>query len=138
MIGTGSSRHALQQHDAMTDRIEYFATVSIRRAMAFAMLGICLVMVGLIYDPPLSLEAGAILTGIVAAVLACKGQTAPDRPYRRTEVWLLLDHCHGLPEERAQQVIGHVLAETYRRHAAFCGYTALGMWALGLLLRLLP
>lgn len=120
----------------MTDRIEHFATISIRRALGFVMLGIGTVMIGLIYDPALSLKTGATLTALVAAILAWKGQQAPASPYRHTEVWLLLDQRHGLPEERAQQVIGRVLATTYRRHAAFCCYTALGMWGMGVFFRL--
>jgi hypothetical protein len=121
----------------MTDRIEYFATFSIRRALGFAMLGIGTVMIGLIYDPALSLRTGATLTAIVAAILAWKGQRAPACPYRHTEVWMLLDQRHGLPEEHAQQVIGRVLATTYQRHAALCCYAAVGMWGMSVFFRLM-
>ncbi|HEV7368815.1 hypothetical protein [Arenibaculum sp.] len=119
------------------DRIEYFAEISIRRALAFATLAIMTTMVGMVYDPATALKTGAVLTGIVAATLAWKAHRAPTSPYRRTEVWMLLDRRHDLPEDRAQQVIGGVLSRIYWRYAEFAGYVAALLWGTGLAYALL-
>lgn len=110
------------------DRIEYFAEISIRRALAFATLGVMTAMVGLSYDPATALKTGAVLTGIVATMLAWKARRALTSPYRSTEVWMLLDRRHDLPEGRAQQVIGGVLSRLYRRYAELAGYAAALLW----------
>lgn len=115
------------------ERIEFFAEMAVRRALSFAGLGIATTMLGFMFDPVLSLKAGAILVGLVAVVLAYKGYHAPSRPYRRTELWLLLDHRHGLPEDRAQAVIGGLLRRIYWRYAERAGYMAGGLWVLSLL-----
>lgn len=109
-------------------RIRFCADYSIRRAMFFATLGITTVMAGLAYDFPMSLRAGAILTTILVVVLWLKGQGALQRRYRATETWLLLDQHHGLPEARAQAVIGNVLRDRYYWHADLVGVAALILW----------
>lgn len=109
-------------------RIRFCADYSIRRAMFFATLGITTVMAGLAYDFPMALRAGAILTSLMVFVLWLKAQGAPRRSYRATETWLLLDQHHGLPEARAQAVIGSVLRDRYRWHADLAGVAALVLW----------
>jgi hypothetical protein len=55
---------------------------------------------------------------------------APIRNYKHTEVWVLLDKQHGLPEPRAQQVIGNVLRDCYLRHATLVAAAAAILWLL--------
>ena len=49
----------------------------------------------------LALKTGSALTLLMAVILLLKAQEALFQPYRRTEVWLILDKRHGLPEDRA-------------------------------------
>lgn len=118
------------------DRIEMCAEIAIRRALGFASLAIGTTMIGLIFDPLVALKAGAAMIAIVAAILAYKGYTAITRSYRDTELWLLLDRRHGLPEERAQSVIGAILRRHYWRYARAAAYTSGGLWGLSLIIML--
>lgn len=90
------------------------------------------VMAGLAFDPVLALRTAAILCSMATAVLAWNGWTALHHPYRRTELWILLDRQHGLPEERAQEAIGGILRACYLRHAEFSAAVALGLWLLSI------
>ena len=120
----------------MIDPIRDACDVSIRRACGFAVLAIGTAMVGFSYHPLLAIRFGAILTTVMVLVLLIKGSRAPRRPYRRTEVWLILGKQHNLPETRAQQVIGNTLRERYLWHATVAGAVALPMWVLTIFLAL--
>ena len=115
------------------DRIRSLATLSVGRACFFTGLGIWTAMVGFISDPMMSLRIGAALVSIVACVLLIKARNAPERPYRDTELWLLMDRKTDLPKDRIQRVIGGVLAETYRRYARFALGVSVGFWLLAIL-----
>lgn len=99
------------------DRIEALAELSIRRGLSFAALGIGMAMLGFSFDPAMALGFGAVASLLVSAALALKALAAPRRPYRRTELWILLDGRHDLPEERAQAQIGGLLQRLYLRYA---------------------
>ena len=73
---------------------------------------------------------------LACLVLLLKAQLAMLRPYKRTEVWLLLK-----PEERpqaaiAQQIIGTVMRETFLYFALHAGVAAAGCLFLSLVLRI--
>lgn len=112
------------------DRIVYFTDVSIRRGCGFGFLAIATSMVGLYTDVVLALRTGAMGVTLMMLILLLKGLNAPSRSYRHTEVWLLLDKSHGLPEQRAQQVFGSILRERYYWHATMTGLAALFLWLL--------
>lgn len=118
------------------ERIEVCARVSILKALGFAAMGIGTLMVGLSYDIALALMCGSYLTALTAMVLALKGGRAARRDYRRTETWLLLERRHGLPEDRAQRVIGGVLRDLYLRYARISLGLAIATWLIGQGLRL--
>jgi hypothetical protein len=101
------------------DRIRSIAAISVGRACFFAGLAIWATMFGLITEPMLALRVGAALVSIVACVLLIKARNAPERPYRDTEVWLLMDRQTDLPADRVQRAIGAALAETYSRYARY-------------------
>ena len=113
------------------DRIEACARMSILKALGFVAMGVGTLMVGLSYDMALALTAGAYLMGLTAIILALKGGRAARRDYRRTETWLLLERRHGLPEDRAQRVIGGILRELYLRYARISGGLAVVTWLVG-------
>jgi len=110
------------------ERIRACADASIRRALGFATLGIWTAMVGMSAEPFLAVKSGAVLITGAWAVLLLMAWRAPRRPYKRTEVWLMLDRSHGLPEAQAQKIIGGVLKDRYVWHASATAAVACFMW----------
>lgn len=116
------------------DRIRHFADLSIRRACGFGFLAIGTMVIGTSWDARLAAKTAAIGVTLMAAVLVWKGFQAPERDYRQTEVFLLMDQTHDFPEARAQQVFGNVLRERYIWHGTTTALTALMLWLLFFLL----
>lgn len=114
---------------AMLQRIEQTAHISVARACGFAALAIFTFMVGLSGDMVSSLKAGGFLSLITSVILLLKAGFAARRPYKRTEVWLML-----APQDRpnsaiAQQIIGTALREAFLHfalHAASAAALLLG------------
>lgn len=99
------------------DRIKAAAKASLLRAIGFALLAIGSTVVGFSWDIALALETGAALTLLLCAILFFRALEAPERDYRKTETWLLLDRTKEWPPERLQKIIGSVLQDLYRRYA---------------------
>lgn len=118
------------------NRIRAMAQLSVGRACLFGLLAIATTMFGLAALPELALRAGAILFLMTAAILALKARSALRRSYKTTELWVLLEKRHDLPEPRAQALIGTVLSETYWRFARIAGLAGLVLWIADILLRL--
>ena len=121
----------------MEDRIRRLADLSIRRGCGFGLLAVSTAMVGVAHDAALAAYGGAVMVALMGAVLVLKGFRAPGRLYRKTELWLLLDREHGLPEAKAQAVIGGILRDRYYWHARWAATIALALWLLSLGLRFL-
>jgi Ca2+/Na+ antiporter len=101
----------------MPDHLRKIAEFSVARGSGFALLAIFVFMVGMSSDMRLSLQVGGILALLACMSLVLMAMTAHRRPYRSTELWILLR-----PEERpneaiAQRIICGVLRETYFRFA---------------------
>jgi len=118
------------------EAIKEASDLSIRRACGFGLLAIWTTMVGLSYEPLIAVRTGAVLTMAMGLVLLIRAWGAPRRPYKRTEVWLILDRKHELPEARAQQVFGNILRERYLWHATVTGWVALALWGIAIFLAL--
>jgi len=114
------------------DHIRALARISIGRGCFFAALGIMTAMTGFITEPVIGLRIGAALIAITACVLMIKAHNAPQRSYRKTELWLLMDRQSDLPEDRIQQILGGVLADTYGRYARYAIMIAIGFWLLAI------
>lgn len=106
------------------DRIRNHAWASITRACGFGALAIETAMIG---------AAG---TALMAAILLLKAANAPKQPYRKTELWIMLDKDHGLPEAIAQRVLMGTLQECYVHSAKVAGALALALWIVGFFLGL--
>ena len=119
---------------APIDRIREACDLSIRRACGFGVLAIFTTMVGMSYHPHVAIRVGGMLISLMTAILLVKGWRAPIRPYKQTEVWLILDKCHDLIEDRAQRTIGGILRERYYWHATVSAAVAFPMWAVDLFL----
>jgi hypothetical protein len=70
-------------------------------------------MFGLSFEPALAARTGGILCAIVTAILILYGNLARNRPYKRTELWIILEKEKRPPSGVAQQIIGQALRETY-------------------------
>ena len=116
------------------ERIRHFADLSIRRGCGFGLLAIVTAMVGMASNMALAVKLGAICVTLMCAVLVIKAMRAPTRDYRRTEVWIMLEKRHELPEGRAQQVFGNILRDRYMWHATLTAGAAILMWTIFLVL----
>jgi hypothetical protein len=114
--------------------VERAAEQSVARGVGFGALAIALVVAGLGGYPQLALRSGAVLALLMWAILRLKALRAPRRPYKRTEVWLLLDPRPAWPEEVAQRLIGEALRRTLDRYARFVLVAAIGLWLASLML----
>jgi hypothetical protein len=112
------------------DRIRQFAELSVRRGCGFAALAIVTFMVGLSADPIVALKAGAVSSTLLGFVLLVKSLRSQQTDYRRTELWILLDRKHDLPEAHAARVITGVLREVYLRYAELAAWVAFLFWIL--------
>lgn len=95
------------------DAIENAAFISVGRACGFAGFAVLLLMAGLSFDPPMAARTGGVLCLGVALILAGCALRAPTRPYKRTELWMLLARDARPPAEVAQRIVGEVLRLTY-------------------------
>lgn len=119
------------------DRILAVADQTIRRACAFAGLGVGFTMLALSFDMVLAFRAGAVLTTAVFATLLWLGHRAPRFDVRRTELWSVAGRHLKLPHERVQALLGGVLRDRYLWHADRAALLAVGFWAAAGLLWLL-
>lgn len=109
------------------DRIEYLADVIVRRGCGFALLAICMVMLGLSYDLLLCLKSGAILQALHGSVLGLFAYNAPRWNHRSTELWVLLDKGADLPPNYPPEQLLEVLRKTYIRYAEMAGVVTLAL-----------
>lgn len=119
------------------EAIENAAFVSVGRATAFAGLGIVCIMFGLAFDPVLATRTGGKLSLMVGLILAAYGWWARYRPYKRTEVWLILDKNQRPPAGIAQKVIAGALREAYLWFAQQAAIIALVLLATALGLKMM-
>jgi hypothetical protein len=120
----------------LMERIRYHAWASITRACGFGALAIGTAMVGAAALPAVAAKIGAAATALMASILIYKAVNAPRQPYRTTELWIMLDRNHGLPEAHAQRILMGVLRDCYIRSAKIAFTVAIVLWILGLFLGL--
>ena len=89
----------------MDTPIERLAELSVARGCGFALIGIVTTMTGLSAEPALAFKAGGILTLLTCAVLLLKAFNALGRPYKRTEVWIMLNPDERPPEDVAPRMV---------------------------------
>jgi hypothetical protein len=109
------------------DRIEYLADIIVRRGCGFALLAICMVMLGLSYDLLLCLKSGAILGALHGSVLGLFAYNAPKWNHKSTELWVLLDKGADLPPNYPPEQLLEVLRKTYLRYAEMAGVVTLAL-----------
>lgn len=118
-------------------RIVTIADQTIRRACGFAGLAVGATMLSLSFDIVLSLRVGAVMVTAIALTLLVQGWRAPRADIRRTELYSVVGRGLALPRERAQRLLGDVLAERYFWHAEAAAVLAVALWAVAIVLWLL-
>jgi hypothetical protein len=119
------------------EAVERAAYLSVGRACGFGALAIFCFVVGLSYDPGLAARAGGILAMVMTAILLLRAASAPSRPYKRTETWLMLEAAERPSAHIAQQVIGSALREAYFWYARSTAVVTACLLVIALLLPLL-
>lgn len=115
------------------ERIEGLATVSVGRGCGFAALGIGTFVLGLLHEPVLAFRAGGLLFLLVCFTLLLRAWHAQRRPYRSTELWVMLEPMERPQAAFAQQVISTALREAYLRFALHAAWLSFGMFSCSLL-----
>lgn len=118
-------------------RLNDMAYLSVSRACGFACLAIFCFMIGMAGYPLVALKSGAVFMMLSAGILAVKAQRSSLKPYRRTELWVLL-----APEERpdprfAQQVIGLTLRDIFFRFSGYFAMAGLCCFAVAMAVQLI-
>ncbi len=114
--------------------IERVAYLSVGRACGFGGLAIVCFMVGLSFDPHLAARSGSLLSLLMTGILLLRGFTAPGRPYKRTETWLMLAESERPPAHIAQATIGSVLREAYLWYARSAALVTAALMVTAILL----
>ena len=117
-------------------RIDDLAEQSVLRGVGFGTLAILTAASGLVGYPVMAVEVAAVSFLLMAAILALQARAAPTRPYKRTEVWLMLEPRPSWPAPVAQRVIGTALAAALTRWAKHAAAVALLLWLLSIGMRL--
>lgn len=116
--------------------IQDAADQSIRRACAFAGLGIAMVMLALSYSLGLALRSGGNMTALLCLGLLVCAWRAPRRDVRQTELWTMLEgdgaFARTLPRSQAQKLLSGVLRDRLLWHADRVGTVALVLWLAAL------
>ncbi len=109
-------------------KVEQLAFTCIARGCGFAMLGIATSMIGLAGDLAISLRAGGFSCLLMSFVLMLMAWRAPVTPYKRTELWLLLE-----PTDRPSAAIAQTIISSARRDACLDFALKSALLAAGLL-----
>lgn len=116
-------------------RLERLADIAVARGVGFASLAILMVVLGLMGDLRLSLQSGAALFALSAAVLMLKARLAPTRPYRRTELWLMLETPPEAPAPVLQRMFGQAMRAAFERWTRRTALAAVAFWLASLAVR---
>jgi hypothetical protein len=122
----------------MLQRIAGAAEFSVARGCGFALVAMSTFMVGLAADMRLAMQAGGYMALITCMVLILKAWYVDHQPYKKTELWLLLDPADRPTEATAQQIISTVLREAYLKFALLAASLAAGLLIGSVMMGFLP
>ena len=122
----------------MLQLIEERANLSVARGCGFAGLAIVTFMIGLSSEIVMAFQAGGFLSLMACMVLLLKAFGAKNRPYKTTELWVMLNATERPEPAIAQRIIGTVLRDVYLRFALHAALVGLGMLVTSVILSWLP
>lgn len=105
-------------------KLEELAFISIGRGCGFAALAIATFMAAFVTNTPYMFKIGGVLCLLTASILILKAIKAPSHPYKRTEVWIMLEPEDRPPQALAQGLVGNTLRRMYYRFALHYTYGA--------------
>jgi hypothetical protein len=117
-------------------KIRTAAELSVARGCGFAGLAMFTFMIGMSGNPFAATKLGGIIAMLTCAVLLLKARNAPSRPYKHTEVWIMLKPDERPRAEIAQQVVGNVLQDVYLRFAQHTALLATLLFVLAVIVKL--
>jgi hypothetical protein len=112
-------------------RLRLLAEISTARGCGFAGLATLCLMIGLSANLAATLKAGGYSALLVMSVLLLMAQRAPGKPFRHTEVWLMLDDAERPPEPLAQRLLAGIRRAVFLRFAAYHAVAAVLLLAGG-------
>jgi hypothetical protein len=118
--------HAMEVH-----RLWELAHHSVARGSGFALLAIFCTMIGLAGFPAVALKTGGVCLMLGAGVLALKASRSDLTPYKRTELWLLLEPHERPSGSMAQTVIARARRDAFVRYALLFVYGGSACLLLG-------
>lgn len=110
-------------------RLKELAEISTARACGFAGLATLCLMVGLSSNLSTALKGGGYCALLVALWLVIMARQAPSRPYKRTEIWLMLDKSERPAENEAQGLFAQARRDVFLRFAAYHSLAATALLA---------
>ena len=108
--------------------IEKAAFVSVGRACGFAGFAVLCVMVGLSFEPLVAARTGGAATFAMTLFLGYRAKSSPARPYRHTEVWIMLAKAERPDDSLAQKLIGEALRDAYIWYARQTALVTVILW----------
>lgn len=117
----------------MEAQIHSAATQSVFRGCSFGMLAVVTCMLGLSFDPPACFRFGGFSMLLMSAILVLKAWRAEQEPYKRTEVWIMLEPHERPPEAVAPALIAAARQAALYRFARLSAYCAAALLAAALL-----
>lgn len=103
----------------------------------FGWFAIGLIVISFSFELAHALNAGAILTLIMAQILIIKAFATPWQSPQSTEVWLHLDDGSRPTGKAGAKVFASILADVYLRFAQRCFTVGCGFFAVSFVLRVL-
>lgn len=111
--------------------------VSVLRGCGFGALTIVTGMIGAANSLPLFLKTGGYGMLLMAFILILKASRADRIPYRKTEVWIMLDTSERPPDALAAAMIANARREIMLEYAYYSAITGVVLIAFELLVTLL-
>lgn len=123
----------------MFQQIEDLAHLSVGRGCGFAAIAILTFVVGLSDNMELALRCGGLFCMVLCLVLVLKAWNAPRRPYKQTELWLMIPKGDRPPAGGvAQDMISRCLRDASIYFAMHAAWMAAAMLALSVLVGMFP
>lgn len=97
----------------MPPNLERLAYLSVGRAVGFASIVVVMFFLAMAHDLASALRAAGFLGLLITMVLLLKARLAPGRPYKHTELWVMLKPPERPEAAVAQRLISAVLRDAY-------------------------
>jgi hypothetical protein len=107
------------------EHIRKLAWISVARGCSFGGLAILTMMIGFSATPALALDFGGVGFLLMAVILMIKAARSEQFPYRRTEIWLMLEPQDRPPPEVAPGIISRTRRDVILRFAHMSALAAL-------------